>query len=91
MSANTIPLPPAGDTPAADAPLERLLLDMADLAGLLGLSVRHLRRMDCVGDIPGRVTVGRRVKYQTEIIREWVRAGLPDRETWAALQRRNGR
>ena len=51
----------------------------------------HLRRLDSSHDIPGRVVHGRRVLFQTEIIREWVRAGLPDRDHWAALQKRNGR
>jgi hypothetical protein len=64
---------------------------MAELSHLTSLSVRTLRRLDSSGDIPGRVAVGRRVLFQTEVIREWVRAGLPDREEWAALQRRNSK
>jgi hypothetical protein len=64
---------------------------MAELAHLTSLSVRHLRRLDSSRDIPGRVVHGRRVLFQTEIVREWVRAGLPDHERWAALQKRNGR
>jgi hypothetical protein len=51
-------------------PGEPLLLDMAQLARLTSLSVRTLRRLDCGRDIPGRVAVGRRVLFQTEIIRE---------------------
>jgi predicted DNA-binding transcriptional regulator AlpA len=90
--ADAIPFPRSTrDVPAAAPPPERLLLDMNDLAVMLGLSLRHLRRMDCVGDIPGRVKVGRLVKFRAETIHEWVRAGLPDRETWAALQQRNGK
>jgi hypothetical protein len=68
-----------------------LLIDMAELAHLTSLSVRHLRRLDASRDIPGRVVHGRRVLFQTEIIREWVRAGLPGRDQWAALLRRNGK
>jgi hypothetical protein len=68
-----------------------LLIDFAGLAWLTSLGVRTLRRMDADRHIPGRVVCGRRVLFQTEMIREWVRAGLPDREQWAALQRRNGR
>jgi len=61
---------------------ETLLVDMAGLAKLLNLSLRHLRRLDASGDIPGRVTSGRRVLFQTEVIREWVRSGMPDRARW---------
>jgi len=70
---------------------EVLLTDVKGLNRLTSLSIRTLRRMDSVGDIPGRVTVGRRVLFQVEVIREWVRAGLPDREQWNLLQLRNGK
>jgi hypothetical protein len=94
MPADTIPIPPAPSAQAPDAHPslgDKLLIDMADLARLTSLSVRTLRRMDSARDIPGRVAIGRRVLFQTEIIREWVRAGLPDRELWAALQKRSGK
>jgi hypothetical protein len=71
--------------------LAPLLIDMGELARLTSLSVRTLRRMDAAEDIPGRVAVGRRVLFKIEIIREWVRAGLPGRDQWAALQKRNGK
>jgi hypothetical protein len=95
MPADTFPIPaaPSGPAPkpAALAPLDKLLIDMAELARLTSLSVRHLRRLDSSRDIPGRVVQGRRVLFQTEIIREWVRAGLPDCEHWPALLKRSGR
>jgi hypothetical protein len=70
--------------------LDKLLIDMVELARLTSLSVRHLRRLDCSRDIPGRVVVGRRVLFQMEIIREWVRAGLPDRDKWTERLKRSG-
>jgi predicted DNA-binding transcriptional regulator AlpA len=89
MPTDSIPFAPAL---SEQAPLaDKLLVTMAELAHLTSLSVRHLRRLDSSRDIPGRVAVGRRVLFQTEAIREWVRAGLPDREQWAALQKRNGK
>ena len=89
MSANK----PLQDPPAAAAlsPLDKLLIDMAELAHLTSLSVRHLRRLDSSRDIPGRVVHGRRVLFQTDILREWVRAGLPGRDQWAATLKRNGK
>jgi hypothetical protein len=76
---------------ASPSPTEKLLIDIAELALLTSLSVRHLRRLDSSRDIPGRVVHGRRVLFQTELIREWVRAGLPGHEQWAGLWKRNGR
>jgi predicted DNA-binding transcriptional regulator AlpA len=72
-------------TPTAAGSSDKLLIDMAELARLTSLSVRHLRRLDSSRDIPGRVVAGRRVLFQTELIREWVRAGLPGRDQWTGL------
>jgi hypothetical protein len=94
MPADAIPFPPPPSGQAQAATLsagDKLLIDMADLAQLTSLSVRTLRRMDASRDIPGRVVAGRRVLFQTEVIRDWVRAGLPGRDLWAALQKRNGK
>ena len=82
------PPPHGGEGPPAAG---SLLVGIPALAPAVSLSVRTLRRMDAAGDIPGRVVAGRRVLFQTEVIREWVRAGLPGREQWAALQRRQGK
>jgi hypothetical protein len=84
------PAVPATTTEKADTVLrEKLLIDIAGLAQVTSLSVRTLRRMDAARDIPGRVTAGRRVLFQLEVIREWARAGLPGREQWAALLKSN--
>ena len=97
MPAKTIPFPAIGsagdpDTAApAATPGDPLLIDVARLARLTSLSVRTLRRMDAARDIPGRVTVGRSVRFQLEIIREWVRAGLPGRDGWTTLRCGNQR
>jgi hypothetical protein len=82
------------ETPAQEnAPVaaDKLLIGMADLVNLTSLGLRTLRRMDASRDIPGRVVAGRRVLFQSEIIREWVRAGLPDRDHWSALQKQLGK
>jgi hypothetical protein len=67
-----------------------LLIDMAELARLTSLSIRTLRRMDASREIPGRVAVRRCVRFQSEVIVAWVRAGLPGREHWTALVKRHG-
>ena len=90
MQVDTIPIPPAQSPDGAPlSPLDKLLIDMAELASVTSLSVRHLRRIDSSRDIPGRVVVGRQV-LQTEVVREWV-GRLPGREQWAALLKRNGK
>lgn len=86
MPDNTIPFPTPPNPPPPNPP-EPLLTDIQELSRRLGLSVRTLRRMDAAQDIPGRVVVGRRVLFQVEVIREWVRLGLPDRQHWETLQR----
>jgi hypothetical protein len=90
MSAGINRPPPTPSDPAPSL-VQKLLIDIADLSQLTSLSVRHFRRLDSSRDIAGRVVVGRRVLFQTEIIREWVKAGLPDRDQWAALHARNGK
>jgi len=90
LSFSAVPSGQAAE-PAPRLHADKLLIDMADLAHLTSLSVRTLRRMDASRDIPGRVAVGRRVLFQTDVIRAWVQAGLPDHDQWAALQNRNGK
>ena len=94
MPVDTIPLASAPPGQVAVSPLtpaDKLLIDMAQLAHLTSLSVRTLRRLDASRDIPGRVVCGRRVLFQTEIIREWVRTGLPEHGHWAVLQSRKNK
>jgi hypothetical protein len=69
---------------------DKLLIDLAELARLTSLSIRTLRRMDATREIPGRVAVRRCVRFQSEVILAWVRAGMPGPEHWAALVRRHG-
>jgi predicted DNA-binding transcriptional regulator AlpA len=86
---DTLPLlPESAPAPAAVPPAERLLLTAADLAQLLGLSLRQIRRLDSSGDLPGRVSggaLGRAVRWRAEVIREWCSAGCPDAAGWQAL------
>lgn len=52
------------------------------------VSVRHLRRLDACGDIPGRFLCGRRVLFRADTIRLWISLGMPDRKTFEMLTRR---
>lgn len=64
--------PPAGN----DGLDGRLLIGLRELAGLCGVSLRHLRRLDAAREIPGRVKCGKRVLFGTDAVREWVRGGM---------------
>ncbi len=64
-----------------------LLIGAKELALLLGVSVRHLRRMDAAGELPRPVTLGKRVLWRTEEIQRWVAARCPDRRSWEATDR----
>ena len=64
-----------------------LAIDAQALAAHLGVSVRHVRRMDAAGQIPRPLRFGRAVRWSRVEIEEWMFAGSPDRETWEALMR----
>lgn len=46
--------------------------DTKDLAVLLKSSERHIRRMDALGEIPGRIKFGRSVRYSKIKIDNWL-------------------
>lgn len=79
----------ADQSPAPSPEAEMLAFDIAAIARMTTLSVRHLRRLDCCGDIPGRFTVGRRVLYKADVIRRWIGLGMPDKATFESLVKRS--
>jgi len=71
-----------------------LALSARELAGRLGVSLRHVRRMDSAGMLPRPCRLGRAVRWPTETIDAWLRAGAPDRRRWEQVEgdgRRSGR
>jgi hypothetical protein len=81
---NALPFPPLDNGPQHPSPLpaEKLLISVLELARLTSLSTRSLRRLDSSRDVPGRVMCGRAVRFQLEVIREWVRLGMPPHKSW---------
>ena len=69
---------------------EKLLITVEELSRLVSLSVRTLRRRDSAGEIPGRVKTGGSVRYRLDVIREWVRLGLPEPDRWGGSLGRTG-
>ncbi len=59
-----------------------LAVDARALAVMLGVSRRHVRRMDAEGRLPRAVNLGRRKLWAVDVIRAWLLADCPDRATW---------
>lgn len=80
---------PSKPTPTTD--LQLLAVGAKQLAELLSLSVRTIRTMDTAGKLPKPVRLnGRAVRWVVSEVEAWLRAGAPDRTTWAAIKD-NGR
>ncbi len=56
------------------------------LADRLGVSLRHIRRLDSAGKLPRPVRLGRSVRYLASEIEAYLEAGAPDRQRWEALK-----
>ena len=65
-----------------------LVVDAMSLASMLGVSLRHIRRLDSSGRIPSAVCIGRAKRWIIREIEAWVEAGSPDRCTWTTIRER---
>ena len=54
-----------------------LMLSTKSLARELGVSERTIRKLNSAGKIPEPRKVGTNVRWSTEEIQEWIRAGCP--------------
>jgi len=69
-----------------------LALSARQLAERLGVSLRHVRRMDSAGLLPRPVRLGRAVRWPVDEVDGWLKAGAPDRRRWEGIKgRRPGR
>ncbi len=74
--------PPAG----APAGTDPLLIDISQLARLLGVSKPTVERLKAAGKLPRHVIVSAGChRWRRAEVEAWVRAGCPDAATWAAL------
>lgn len=65
---------------------EKLYWSDAELAELLGISVRLLQQSESAGLLPEPERWGRRKLWRAATIREWVRLGRPSRERFEKMQ-----
>jgi prophage regulatory protein len=63
-----------------------LVVDAIELARLLDMSVRTIRRLDCSGKLPRPVRIGGAVRWLVADIEAWLAAGCPDRQRWEAMR-----
>ena len=63
---------------------KRLLITTRELAVRLGVSVRHVQRLDSSGQLPAPVRIGRAKRWRLEEISDWIEAGAPSRREWRA-------
>jgi predicted DNA-binding transcriptional regulator AlpA len=57
---------------------EQLLLNVKDVARVLGFSVRQIRRWDYDRRLPAPIKFNRRKRWRKSDIEAWVAAGCPD-------------
>ena len=68
-------------------PTDEIAVSVLRLARLLGISVRHVRRMEAESLLgPRPIRLGRCVRYRVSEIEEWVAAGAPNRARWDCLK-----
>ena len=66
---------------------DALLADAAGVARMLGVSRRHVQKLDSSGRLgPCAVSLGRSRRWRVKEIIAWADAGLPPREKWQAMQ-----
>lgn len=78
------PAPTVAPPEAAPAPL---LLDVHEVAALLGVSARHVQALHRSGRLPAPVRLGRRVLWNRLQLVRWCEAGCPGRERWLAMEK----
>jgi len=53
------------------------LLDVKEVAQMLGCSPRHVYRLSDAGKMPRKVHVGALVRWPARAMEEWIEAGCP--------------
>jgi len=63
-----------------------LALSALQVAQRMGVSLRHVRRMDAEGLLPKPINLGRLVRWPLAELEAWLAAGAPDRKTWSRIR-----
>jgi excisionase family DNA binding protein len=57
--------------------VQPVVYETDELATMLKVSGRHIRRMVDAGRVPGVIRLGRLVRFNVQAIDDWIRAGCP--------------
>lgn len=67
---------------------EQRLVDVQDVARIMGISAKGVRRQVDAGQLPGVIRVGRLIRFDVQVIHSWISAGCPPLREWNAQVRR---
>jgi len=62
------------------------LLSVSDLARVLGTSTRTIWRLLEQGKLPKPARLGSRPRWPADEVRNWIKAGMPEAESWGAIR-----
>ena len=63
-----------------------LVVSAKELAALLGVSLRHVWRLNATGKLPKPVRLGGSVKWRRDEIIAWLSQNCPARSEWEAIR-----
>ena len=64
-----------------------LLVSARELARQIGVSLRHIWRLNSMGKLPKPLKIGHSVRWISSEIEAWLEAGAPDRKKWEAMKK----
>jgi excisionase family DNA binding protein len=62
------------------------LLSVQEVAGILGVSERHVYRLSDAGKMPPKLKLGKSVRWSEHAIDSWISAGCPAMRTMKGRQ-----
>lgn len=69
------------------SPTSPMLLNIAGVSQLLGVSRSHVKRLRASGRLPDPVRLGHRVLWRVDEIDAWVQAGCPAASQWRTMRK----
>ena len=73
-------------TPVRSAESPAKLIDVRNVAELLGCSIRHVYRLSDAGRMPAPVKLGSLIRWPRIAIEDWIAAGCPSSRRLNALR-----
>ena len=67
--------------------MDSALMNVKELAVLLGVAVRTTWRLRSAGKLPSPIRIGKSVRWSAKTIGAWIDMGCPDQETFEATLR----